>query len=61
MSTNPQPTQYRTASTPTATPPGSEPSLQRDAAWRTAPRTFEPTNTGDLPPMFEIETDLGDR
>ncbi|QSG05653.1 hypothetical protein HSR121_1308 [Halapricum desulfuricans] len=57
MSTNPQSTQYRT----TPTTASAELTTRQRPAWKGAPRTFEPTNTSDLPPMFELETDNGDR
>ncbi|MCU4717044.1 hypothetical protein [Halapricum hydrolyticum] len=57
MSTNPQSIQSRTETTPTAPTPGSEPPTRQRPAWKGAPRTFEPTNTGKLPPMFEAEAD----
>ncbi len=56
MSTNPQSPQYRTEPTPTE----PTPTMRRPAS-RTAPRTFEPTQTGELPPMFETEATLQER
>jgi hypothetical protein len=59
MSTNPKTAaQYRTPTTPETPEPQSR---TPDRASATAPRTFEPTNTGELPPMFETEADHGDR
>jgi hypothetical protein len=59
MSTNPRTIQYRTETTqPDPTP--EAPMRQRPAS-RSAPRTFEPSNTGELPPMFETEADQQDR
>jgi hypothetical protein len=67
MSTNPRTTQYRSQTTPTqsatdAPAPAPAPTdTDRRTAAEAAPRTFEPTNTGDLPPMFDTEADREQR
>jgi len=61
MSTNPTMIQYRAETTPADPTPEPEPPMRRSPVSRTAPRTFEPTNTGTLPPMFETEADTQDR
>lgn len=63
MSTNQQSTQYRTQTTqPTIeSTPEPEATAEPTSASERAPRTFEPTNTGTLPPMFETEAQQRDR
>ncbi|MUV89290.1 hypothetical protein GJ629_04735 [Halapricum sp. CBA1109] len=68
MSTNPSTTQqYRTQTTPET--PGTAPATNRPTAGRStdgrvttaAPRTFEPSSTGTMPPMFDPTAEYNER
>jgi hypothetical protein len=65
MSTNQRYAQPNHTQT-TSGPQSPEPTHRGDAAEpasasAAAPRTFEPTNTGDLPPMFDPEAEQTQR